>query len=286
VGTWWWWWGGPCRGLTHGDTLPPTPTLSRAPSESPRGGVRAGPHAPQPRSPAAPHLGRLKGQEGTREEGLRVPSSSNSPRPSPVRSTGGVCVAPLPLCHWPPPEAPRRGGCPRASGARGPARPRRARPRASCTNFPGRGRGGRGPRCPGLTCAQIVVDLQGHPQDVDQEEHDEEPHGPEIRPRPNYARLEQLQKACGRFSHFPALLSAAAALGVCRDDSPAPRRRSQRRRRRGTGAPEPARRRGRGRAGQCAAAARPPCRARPGRAPPTPQWRSRGGHVVLCPFAF
>lgn len=134
---------------------------------------------------------------------------------------------------------------------RAPRHPRQSRPRASCTNFPGRGKGERrGPGRPGLTCAQVVVDFQGHPQDVDQEEDDEEPYGPEISPRPNYAGLELLQKARARFSHFSALLSAAAALGVCRDDSPARRRRSRRRRRRRRGPGAPGGRPGLGRGGK------------------------------------
>lgn len=85
----------------------------------------------------------------------------------------------------------------------------------------GGGAAGPGRAGSGLTCAQIVVDPQGHPQDVDQEEHEEEPHGPQIGPRPHDAGLELLQEARARLGHLPALLRTAAALAGYRDDSPA-----------------------------------------------------------------
>lgn len=135
-------------------------------------------------------------------------------------------------------DTPRAGvevGLAKAAGLRRP--PEAARPGARvpagrdpaarlCTNFPGAGEGrpsgaGPGRAGPGLTCAQVVVDPQGHPQDVDQEEHEEEPHGPQIGPRPHDAGLELLQEARARLGHLPALLRAAAALAVGRDDSPA-----------------------------------------------------------------
>lgn len=209
---------------------PPPSPADRPPAERPgRAEVPsppAGPASRRVRGAAPPPRGRGAGKAAGRSHTDCEPRSPAPPpeAPRPRRVAAGVqCAGP--------------GASPSARPA---SRPRQPRPRASCTNFPGRGRGERrGPGGPGLTCAQVVVDFQGHPQDVDQEEHDEEPHSPEISPRPNYAGLELLQKARARFSHFSALLSAAAALGVCRDDSPARRRRSRRRRRRrrGPGAP-------------------------------------------------
>lgn len=134
-------------------------------------------------------------------------SSSRARQLAPRRATSGRCGPrccrrlpgpPPSVCQAPVPRVPGSGrqlaapkcpeeqpGCqrrhvlsgwswvPRAGAlARSPKhvpsrRPRGPWPRASCTNFPGRGRGEpRRPGYPGLTCAP-VVNFQGHAQDVD-----------------------------------------------------------------------------------------------------------------------
>lgn len=140
-------------------------TEQRSPAvhaRTPRGGPR------EPLAPAPVHPSRPPTSTGRAAGSGRGASPPAGPAPSRVRAPpprGGGAAAregrPAPAEQRGRPKRRVPGGRPRRP-ERGPERAPAPRPRASCTNFPGGGRGGRrGPAAPALPVLKLSLIFKG-----------------------------------------------------------------------------------------------------------------------------